>query len=278
MNKLYFKRAWGLMTSSSRMLPNFIIIGGRHCGTTSLYHYLIEHPCILPALRKEIHFFDSKFHKGLNWYKANFPKIPKESNKNTCKNQIITGESSPYCLFNPLSPIRVSETLPGVKLIVLLRNPIERAYSDYKQNDEENLSFENAIKQEKKRLHDIHEILKEQAKILAKSDYVSIPHWTQAYTMQGIYVDQLKNWMSYFLKEQILILKSEDLFDNPTRIMKKVYEFLGVENIELSRYQQYNPTDKSKKMQEKVRNYLVDFFKPHNERLYEFLGTRFNWE
>lgn len=270
MNKLYLKRFWGLMTSSNRLLPNFIIIGGRHCGTTSLYNYLIEHPCILPALKKEIHFFDSKFNKGLKWYKANFPKYSKSKIENNV--QILTGEASPYCLFNPLAPKRIHETLPHVKLIVLLRNPIERAYSDYKQNDKETLTFDEAIKHEKNRLQG------EEKKILLDSNHVSIPHWTQAYTTQGIYVEQLKNWMSIFPKHQILVLKSEDLFDNPSTILKQVHKFIGVEQLELSEYKQYNPTDKSQQMKDETRKYLEIFFKPHNERLYDYLGIRFDWK
>lgn len=261
-----------MATSPVRMSPDFIIIGGRRCGSTSLYNYLIQHPCVAPALRKEIHYFSTKYHKGLSWYKANFPStLYKWYFNKTKKKNLITGEASPYYLSNPHAPKRIYQTFPEVKLVALLRNPIERAFSDFKHSNEETLSFDEAIKKEETRLSG------EKEKILSDPDYVSISHWTQAYIAQGIYVEQLKNWMEIFPKDQILILKSEDLFSNPENALKTVYKFLNLENFNLEEYKRYNYTDSLETMESSTRKQLEEYFKSHNEHLYEFLGRRFDW-
>jgi len=133
------------------MLPDFIIIGVQRGGTTSLYKYMTKHPKIIPALKKEIHFFDNKFGKGLSWYESQFMQNPffcllkrKRKSEDT-----ITGEASPYYIYHPHVPKRISKILPNVKLIAILRNPIERAFSHYNHEvrlGAEKLSFEDALK------------------------------------------------------------------------------------------------------------------------------------
>ena len=271
-NQLYFKRFWGIITSPVRMLPDFLIIGGRKCGSTSLYNYLIQHPCVASPLRKEMHFFSTKFHKNLAWYKANFPSTRYKScsNKNQKKNFITCDASAEYLSY-PNVAERVHQIIPKVKLIAILRNPIERAFSDWKYAaKEETLSFEEAIKNEKARL------AVEKEKILEDPHYIT--HWAQAYTTQGIYIDQLKRWFELFPKKQILILKSEDFFSNTESILKEVCQFLNLESFKLREYKPYNFTNPSITMDTKTRNKLKEFFKPHNERLYEFLDRRFDWD
>src|SRR2546423_13513556 len=120
------------LTHKIRIIPDFLIIGGQKCGTTSLYYYLIEHPNIAPAVRKQMHFFDNRFKKGFGWYKSNFPTIFSKWYKTFLhKQKFVSGEATPYYLFHPLAASRVHQFLPDVKLIVLLRNPVNRAYSHY---------------------------------------------------------------------------------------------------------------------------------------------------
>ena len=157
-------------TGNLRTLPDFLIVGVAKSGTTSMYNYLIEHPTIHPIniekeyrypLKKEVRFFDRYYNLGTRWYKAHFPlKFSKFVQKNLKKNSFLTGESTPAYFHNPLVPKRVKQLLPKVKLIFLLRNPIERAFSHYKHNKKlnfENLTFEEAIKIESKRLEDIND-------------------------------------------------------------------------------------------------------------------------
>ena len=262
------------LTSQMRLMPDFIIIGAQRCGTTSLYNYLIKHPSIAPVLKKEIHFFDLNFDKNVAWYRAHFPtSLYKNYVKKIRKQNLITGEASPYYLFHPHAPKRVWETIPEIKLIVLLRNPIDRAYSHYKHEVRigvETLSFEAAIEKEKDRLDG------EIQKMLKDEEYHSFNHQHYSYLARGIYVDQLKYWRKFFPKEQILILKSEDFFEDPSTILKQVTRFLNLSNLTLKKYGKYNYATYAD-MTSKTRKRLTEYFKPHNKKLYEYIGRDFGW-
>lgn len=255
-------------------MPHFIIIGGQRCGTTSLYEYLKKHPCIFSALVREVHFFDDNFAKGVSWYRAHFPTLLYRNYiKSIRKQDFVTGEASPYYLFHPHAPKRVHETIPRVKLIVLLRDPIDRAYSHYHHEVRlgfENLSFKEAIKKERERLRGQLE------KIANNDNYVSFNHNHYSYVSRGIYVDQLKIWMRFFPRKQILILKSEDLFDNPSRNFDSVTDFLQLPKWQLKEYRKYHVGHYTK-MGATIRKQLLDFFEPHNQRLFDYLKMDFGW-
>src|SRR5438067_227401 len=139
------------MTHSWRLLPDFLIIGTQRGGTTSLYHYLKTHPCVESATTSDTHFFDKKFSKGLGWYRGHFPTWMEKYYAQMRGQRFVTGEASSSYLFHPHVPKRVVQVLPHVKLIVLLRNPVDRAYSQYYHAIElghETLSFEEAIASE----------------------------------------------------------------------------------------------------------------------------------
>lgn len=263
-----------VLTSPIRLMPDFIIIGAQRCGTTSLYNYLTTHPCIVPAVMKEIHFFDLNFRKGVTWYRAHFPSLLyRYFVKQRQGQDIITGEASPYYFLHPLVPKRVSEILPRVKLIALLRNPVDRAYSHYYQMvgyGDEPLSFEDAIQREAERLSN------EVEKIVADENYYSFNHQVYSYLARGIYIDQLKVWRSFFPKNRILILKSEDFFTNPQAIFKQILVFLELPNWEPKEPRKYNQS-KYPKMNATTRKRLLSYFEPHNQRLYEYLGVNFGW-
>ena len=127
----FFKRNIYGVTGTLRVLPNFIIIGSMKCGTTSLYYDICEHPCVSPAAYDEIGFFDSNFHLGLNWYRSMFPTKKQIENVRRKEGVAITGEDTPFYFWNPVAAKRIKELLPNIKLISILRNPIDRAYSEY---------------------------------------------------------------------------------------------------------------------------------------------------
>jgi hypothetical protein len=155
-----------LITSPLRLKPNFIIIGAQRCGTTSLYNYLTRHPSILPARVKEVHYFDYKSYRGLLWYKANFPMLTHKLKRYIKQKTIITGEASPFYLYHPHAFKRIAQVLPNIKLIVILRNPVDRALSHYIHEvnnlKKEWLSFDKAIQMEEIRIREERkEILEE---------------------------------------------------------------------------------------------------------------------
>ncbi len=257
-------------------LPDFVIIGGKKCGTTFLYHLLGQHPLVQPAASKELHFFDALFDEGAEWYRQCFPAPRQEDGRRT-----ITGEASPY-IAHRYAPERMAQVIPEAQLIALLRNPVERAYSDYQmvaRKDREHKTFEEAIGLQEP-------VDAGKARPLGKEDETceredrAILDEDSEYLSRGVYVDQLLRWSEFFSKEQMLVLKSEDFFARPQETLQVVLEFLGLPGWEPEaeelmggkrnegRYEEMDPA---------TRRRLEEYFEPHNRRLYDFLGTDFGW-
>lgn len=262
------------LTARIRVLPDFLIIGAQRCGTTSLQRYLIQHPCIAAAFRKEVHFFDRNLRKDTTWYREHFPScIYKYYVETILRRQFVTGEATASYIFYPHAPRLIAETLPGIKLIALLRNPIDRAYSHYQHEVSlkyEALSFEEALQREPQRLDGQRE------KMVADKRYDSYDYDHYSYLSRGLYVDQLQHWMKLFPKEQMLILRSEDFFAQPGRVLQEVFQFLELPAWELPNYKPYNAREYNT-MDDKIRKRLFHYFEPHNRRLYDLLGRDFAW-
>lgn len=263
-----------ILTNLLRAMPNFIIIGASKCGTTSLYNYLIKHPNIKSAFQKEPNFFDIHFDKGITFYKSQFPLYRKG---------LITGEASPTYLFYPPTPQRIASLIPSVKLIVLLRNPIDRAYSLYHHNlkylgNKDPYSFEKAIRQEPKRLDKKLEKILEDESSYDRKDYYILhkKYYHRAYLRSCIYINFIKQWLNVFSREQVLILKSEDLYNNPANTYEKTLQFLNLQRYNLQEYHNYHP-NYYPEMDTATRNYLIDYFKPYNKLLGEYLKVDFDW-
>jgi hypothetical protein len=252
--------------STETRLPDFLIIGAQKCGTTYLYEKLTEHPLVVPALTKEVHFFDNSYHQGEAWYRGHFTgKVGTN----------LTGEASPYYIFHPHAARRIYTTTPHVKLILLLRNPVNRAYSHYHHEARlgyEPLSFEDALAQEEKRLAG------ETEKMLKDERYYSHTHQHYAYRPKGVYADQLKTWFDLFPQTQILVLQSETFYQNTPTVMRQVTNFLDLppwDGWQLNTpkgKQRYHP------MNSATRQALATYYQPHNQRLYELIGADFGWE
>jgi hypothetical protein len=244
--------------------PDFLMIGAQKAGTTALYHFIIQHPLVVKRTG-EIHFFDVQFNRGIEWYKNQFPLRPSP--------QYVLGEKTPFYLFHPLAAQRVHALFPKVKIILLLRNPVDRAYSQYWYNvrmKRELLSFKEALGAEKERLAD------EKQQLLQNPLYKSYNFRHYSYLARGIYVDQIKSWLSLFPKEQLLILSSTDLRENPEKVLNKVFSFLEIHPYSVqvrnaSKHSQYEPMDPT------LRKQLSDYFEPYNRQLEKLLGRTFNW-
>tara|TARA_B100000686_G_scaffold335061_1_gene403183 strand:+ start:157 stop:882 length:726 start_codon:yes stop_codon:yes gene_type:complete len=232
-------------------LPDFLIIGAQKCGTTSLWNYLLKHPNILPNYdnRKEIQYFDQKMKKGINWYKAHFPtkRAIEQKKKEIGCGKVLVGEATTHYIFHPRVARAVKEVMPKVKIVVLLRDPISRAYSHYHhevREKREKLPFEIAVEQESIRLKGSYEM------ILKNPYYFNQIRHDHSYLERGKYFDQLTRWYDCFPSNQILVLKSEDLFQKPMNFCKKVLEFLELpfyekiefEKINYGAYKKMNPS------------------------------------
>lgn len=257
------------------ILPDFIIIGAQKSGTTSLYEYLIKHPYIYSASVKEVGYFDRYYSNGIKWYRSHFPSLLRKFyTKNILRQPFITGEASTGYILNPHALKRISEILPQEKLIVLLRNPVERAYSHYWHTvklGKETLSFEEALKREEERIGDAWK------QMLCNENYYNPDISLYAYIHTAHYIDQIKVLMDLFPKKQILILDAKNLEMAPSSTFRQVLEFLNMPCWVPKEFKKYNVSDYSKEMDSAVRKWLVDYFKPYNRRLFEYLDVDFGW-
>ena len=265
------------LTGPLHILPDFYIIGVVKGGTTSLYNYLIEHPSIQPSVGKEIDYFGEYHSRGINWYRCAFPfKGHKFFVNKFQKKKFLTGEATPRYMEHPRVPERIKKITPNAKFIVLLRNPVDRAYSHYNMNvtgGDESLSFLEAIEKEQERTSMEYE------KMQKNENYFNWDYYLYAYLNHGIYIDRLKHWMTIFPKKNFLILKSEDFSKDTPKYYNHVLSFLDLSSFHLKNYKLYKQRHYVEPIiKPEIRKKLVEFFKPHNEKLYKFLGVDFGWE
>jgi hypothetical protein len=254
----------GLRMGQPRSLPGAVILGAQKSGTSSLHNYLVQQPGVIEPLRKEVHYFDVNFDRGEPWYRANFGRLGEPG---------LNIDSSPYYLFHPAVPRRMRALLPDAKLIVLLRDPVRRAYSHYwheRDKGREKLEFEAAIAAEAGRLGDAH------ARLAAGTLERSFAHQHFSYVARGRYSEQLEAWFDVYPRGQFLILRFEDLVQAPLATLNETLHFLGLPpatavDLEARNTRQYPP------MAAAVAAQLRDHYEPHNRRLEALLGRPMGW-
>lgn len=263
------------LTAPIRCRPDFLIIGAQKCGTTSLYHYLSGHPAVLPAKKKETHFFDSQFHLGPARYRAWFPPAAARwLRARKCGGRAVTGEATPYYLFHPLVPERVKRITPGSKFIAVLRNPIDRAYSHWKLESgrgNDSLPFAEAVRREEERIG------ADLRRMTADLNFESpvVPRWS--YLARGRYAEQIERWWHWFPRERLLVLRSEDLWTGDDAAARRVERHLGLAPAPRA-YPRRQATPEDGGPDPETRRWLAEYFEPHNRRLREILGDEFRWE
>lgn len=256
--------AYGRATSFARPLPDFLILGAQKAGTTALYAYLRWHPAITGPSWKEVSYFDRHYRRGPSWYRGNFPVQGRGR---------LVGEASPGYLFHPLAPERVKATVPGAKLIVLLRDPVARALSHYHHETllgREPLAFQEAVEAEPERTGG------EEERMVRDPDYFSQAWWDYTYLARGRYAEQLERWLAVFPREQLLVLASEELAAAPAETYARVLEFLGAPAQGLKGYPRIYDQEYAD-MDPEIRSQLAAYFAEPNRRLYELLGRDFGW-
>lgn len=245
--------------------PDFVIIGTQRGGTTSLHAYLSAHPNVRTPAKKELHFFTDRFARGLAWYQGQFPRqVPAGT---------IVGEATPYALFHPASPQRLLALAPEARLIALLRNPVDRAYSHYlleRSRGHEPLSFAEAIAAEPERLSGL------QDRLATDANFASASHKRFSYLSRGLYAAQLERWRAVVPREQMLVLPSESLYRHPEHVMDQVARFLGIRPDTTSEFAVHNSTA-GPPLDATLRKHLVDYFSAPNARLQQLLGWDAVW-
>ncbi len=257
------------------LLPDFYILGAQKSGTTALFDYLTRHPNI-PLTIKDIRFFDKYYDKGLDWYRLHFPlKILKFTSQKINTKQFMIGEATERYLEYPHAPKRIKKITPNAKFLIILRNPIERTYSHYNFNvmrNKENRSFEDAI------FHEFERIKNEFKKMQMDENYYSDEYFRYAYLDRSIYVEKLKKWLEIFPRDQFFIIENEELSQNTSKVYVEVLKFLNLPKFELNEYKKiFTSKYKQPKIEQKVRDKLIEFFNPYNEELYKILGVNYDW-
>ena len=272
-------RTLATVSAGSRPLPDFVVLGTKRGGTTSMWNYLLQHPGVLPMVPsaenlKSPHYFYWHYDKGERWYRSHFATTWwRNRMARRAGGAVVTGEASPYYLYDPRVPARMHTLMPDARLVVMLRDPVERAYSHYKERQRagvEPLSFDQALAAEDGRLSG------EVERMSRQPDYYSRPHDWFSYRDRGIYQPQLEGWLGHYSRDQVLILLSEDFYRDPAAVYSVVTHFLGLPSMSCAAPRS-GTTSRPRACHRVAQRQLTEFFAPHNERLSRYLGQDLGW-
>ncbi len=214
---------------------------------------------------KEVHFFDLKYNNGFEWYTSVFPNVKGK----------ITGEATPYYLFHPAVPGRVKKDLPNIKLIVLLRNPVDRAYSHFihskKEKVETEKSFEYVLQLESERLKDAEN------RLATGEIQRHISHQHHSYLTRGFYSEQIARWLKYFPKDQFLFIQSEDFFSAPQEHLNSVFHFLKLNPIICKEFKIYNEGEYLQTLSKEKYNTLIKQYVEDIKKTEQLTGLKLSW-
>lgn len=267
--ELQFRKA----TSGLRALPDFIIAGAQKCGTSSLHNYLVQHPRLLAASIKEVHFFDGgldpgwdKYADGESLYRSYFPLRSTVKKKNA-----LCFEASPDYLFNPLAAERMATLVPDARIIVLLRDPVERAISHYfheLRRGRESQPIEQAFALEDERI----------GSAIKNGNYKDTRFINLSYKTRGRYAEQLQRLFNYFPRENVKIFEAESFYENPMNVICSVLDFVDMD-VSHSKID-VKPIGKGgnkTNVPVGVRESLHEYFSEHNRSLAEMVQGGFRW-
>tara|TARA_Y100000996_G_scaffold380431_1_gene334320 strand:+ start:460 stop:1302 length:843 start_codon:yes stop_codon:yes gene_type:complete len=266
------KRHYFAITGPNRVLPDFLIIGAKRCGTTSLFSHLPEHPSIAKSHHDNMGFFNDNFHLGVNWYKSFFPTKSYKKKIKKKYGKFLTFDVTTTYMESKRTAENIIKIKPEIKIIVILRNPIDRAYSQFnvsvKEKTEE-LSFDDAINEEINRLEmEISENGEERLLEFSREH--------RHYIKKSLYAMQLKPWFEIFPRKNILVLSTEIFKENDKDTYKEIFEFLDIPEVQILNKQHMQKGEYSP-MSEETRKKLRGFFDKYNTELFELVGKKFDW-
>ncbi|GAA0987497.1 hypothetical protein ENKNEFLB_00785 [Nocardioides aquaticus] len=274
-------RSYGSATASRRPAPEFLVIGAKKGGTTSVINWLLRHPQVMGMIpraqsAKSPHYFDINYWRGQSWYLSHFPTYAARSRRaGKVGLPQQTGESSPYYLFHPYAAERIRATTPDARLIAILREPVSRAYSNYwdrvATGNETLSSFEEAVAAEPARLA-------RPESALADPRAYDFDHDHHAYLRRGEYAPQLRRYFEAFPREQLLVLTFDELRTDAEGVFQQVQQHLGLEDHALDQsLEAFNVRTDYPKIDPRTRDRLRDHFAPHNAELEQLLGRPLGW-
>jgi len=266
-------REYGMATAATRVLPDFLVIGAKRGATTTLWDQISQHPSVPPLFPrrqriKSVRFFSTNYARGVSWYRSFFPtRAWVASSTRHHGYSPAVGEATPYYLFHPLVPERVETIVPDVRLIAILRNPVDRAYSHYGErvrNRVESLSFEEALDAEPARVGDA------ERRLIDGTSTYEYAHEHFTYVAQGRYVEQLERWLERFDRSRLLVIVNEEFDRDPDGQLARVWSFLGLPPHAPITRQRLNSHPRPA-MDDRTRARLLETFADDNRRLEELL-------
>ncbi len=270
-------QSYGSLTAGRRATPDFLVIGAKRAGSTTLYRGLVDAGGIAPMFprrenRKGVYFFDVHHSRGRRWYLGHM--ATRASLVGNGSVATVVGEASPYYLSHPLAAQRAAALLPDAKIVAVLRDPIERAHSHYRERWKQGVeyleSFDEAVEAENERLAG------EVERMLADPTYVSWNHLNFGYLEQSRYGTTLGRWYEHFPADQILVLRAEDLYGDPATVINQVRSFIGLPtavDIDVAHHNKLEPGRISPHTVEYLRTQLA----PEVQRLEELIGRPMGW-
>jgi len=258
------------------VLPDLLIIGAMKCGTTTLFRMLEQHPGFIPPNTKEIQFFNQPRNhaRGQGWYRAHFPTARRMSRiGRRLGYRPVTGEATP-AMSAPMYARNAGRLVPTARIVVSLRNPVDRAWSHYQHYQRhpapDPVDFETAIERELN-------WMASGAKLCEENFLELAPHRHRlGYIVRGQYAEQLEDWFEHFPSDQILILHFERWIEKPNETMNRISEHLGLPAHEF-RATRANPGHYGDETFIESRDRLIEHFRPWNRRLFELLGEDWGW-
>ncbi|WP_426571194.1 sulfotransferase [Aquihabitans sp. McL0605] len=271
-------RAYGVATAGRRRGPELVVVGAKRGGTTSLWKYLDSHPGILPTFPraeqiKGTYFFDEEWAHGERWYRSHFPTDRTRARAAMeLGYEPIAFEASPYYLFHPHAPARAHQTVPDALIVALLRDPVERAFSHYKErrNHTEPLAFADAIAAEADRTAG------EEERMLADPSVISMAHRHQTYVAQSRYAPMLERWIGAFGPDQVLVAPAEEFYADPQELCDQITDRVHLPRHDLGRPEPFN-SEPSADMDDEVRTALRASLKDDIEAVEQLLGRPMPW-
>lgn len=261
------------ISATMRLEPTFLIVGAQRCGTTSMFKTLAQHPDVArPFLRKGIHYFDKNYDRTFDWYRSHFP-LAVTARAVRRGRPVHTGESSPYYMFHPHAVTRIAQDLPNARLLMLVRDPVERAYSAHSHEYArgfETLGFEEAIAAEPTRTHGVEQ------QMLADPLLDSAPFQHNAYLARGRYMEQIEHIVDSVGRERLHVVDSGDFFTEPVETFREVENFLGLSHNDDLVFERHNARKRSS-MPEPIRVELDNYFRPWDETLAKWWGRTPSW-
>ncbi len=281
--KLRARRAWRRYTMYVKqrvrpdgVLPDLLIIGAMKCGTTTLFRMLEQHPGFIAPNTKEIQFFNQPRNhaRGPGWYRAHFPGARRMKRiERRLGYRPATGEATP-AMSAPMYARNAADLVPAARIVVSLRNPVDRAWSHYqhyqRHPEPDPVDFETAIERELGWMASGTKLSEDNFLELAPQRH------RLGYIARGQYAEQLEQWFAHFRRDQFLILNFERWIENPNEAMHRISDHLGLPAHEFHATRA-NPGHYGDAMPAECRDRLVEHFRPWNRRLFELLGEDWGW-